>query len=98
MRGDYMPKLYEIWNSFFANINEIEKLVEPVAKRSFLTPKSALILIIIVDYQNTTISLDENSIKELCQKGLVEYTEKGIKPTSKGSILSKSLSSALKKL
>ena len=93
-----MPKLYEIWNSFFENINEIEKLIEPVAKRSFLTSKSALILIIIVDYQNTTISLDENSIKELCQKGLVEYNEKGIKPTSKGSILSKSLSSALKKL
>ena len=73
MRGDYMPKLYEIWNSFFENINEIEKLIEPVAKRSFLTPKSALILIIIVDYQNTTISLDENSIKAKMIYNIINY-------------------------
>lgn len=93
-----MSNLYDIWNSFFKNINEIEKIIEPVAKRSFLTSKEALILIIIADYQCTTLSLEENSIKVLCQKGLVEYTEKGIKATSKGSILAKSLSNALKKL
>lgn len=93
-----MSKLYEIWNSFFNNINEIENLIEPVAKRSFLNSKSALTLIIIADYQDVTISFDENTIKELCQKGFVEYTEKGIKATSKGSILAKSLSNALKKL
>ena len=92
-----MSTLYEIWNSFFENINNIEKFIEPIAKRSLLNSRSALILIIIADYPNKTITFDENSINELCQKGLIEYTEKGIKLTSKGSILAKSLSNALKK-
>ncbi len=93
-----MQKLYDIWKNFFENINEIEKLIEPIVKRSFLSSKSALTLIVINDFPNTEILFNENLIKELCQKGLVEYTEKGIKSTSRGAILAKSLSNTLQKL
>lgn len=93
-----MAELYNIWNNYFNSLTDIKKGIEPIAKRSGLTADSALFLIIINDYSSITPCGDENLIKPLCDKGLIEYNESMPLVTSKGAILAKSLSMALKKL
>ncbi len=93
-----MAGLYDIWNNFFNSLDSIKRGIEPIANRSGLTADSALLLIIINDYSDITPCENENLIKPLCDKGLIEYNESKPFVTSKGAILAKSLSMALKKL
>lgn len=92
-----MAELYNVWNSFWNKMEEIEKIIEPFAKRSMLTSQEALTLIVIGNYGKLNF-IDKNTIDELCKKGLTEYTENGVIATSKGAIIAKSLTGALNKL
>ncbi len=92
-----MAELYNVWNNFFNSLTELKGQIEPIAKRSGLTTDSALLLIIINDYSVITPCADEKIFKMLCDKGLIEYNESKPLVTSKGAILAKSLSMALKK-
>ena len=72
--------------------------MDEVDKKNGLDSSSALLLISIYGYPENKISANENSVKQLCDKGLVEYTEKGLLVTSRGSILAKSLTMSLKSI
>jgi hypothetical protein len=98
VRGDLVTELYNIFDAFFNALPEIENKMDAVAKKNGLDSSSALLLISIYGYPENKISANENSVKQLCDKGLAEYTEKGLIVTSRGAILAKSLELALKKL
>lgn len=92
-----MAELFNIWNNFWSNIQEIEKVIEPFAKRCMLTSHEALTLMIVSNYGVSELFNDKDLIGQLCKKGLIEYTENEIKVTSKGAIIAKSLIGALEK-
>lgn len=98
VRGDLVTELYNIFDAFFNALPEIENKMDAVAKKNGLDSSSALLLISIYGYPENKISANENSVKQLCDKGLAEYTKKGLIVTSRGAILAKSLELALKKL
>lgn len=93
-----MAELYNIFDAFFKALPEIKNKMDAVAKKNGLDSSSALLLFSVYSYPENKISSSEISIKKLCDKGLVEYTEKGLSVTSRGAILAKSLELAFKKL
>lgn len=92
-----LAELYNSWNNFFNSLSNIKKAVEPFALRSGLSADEALALIIVNDFPETVINLQENFTKMLCEKGLLEYNENGLKLNPKGKIIAKSVKDALKK-
>ena len=93
-----MGEFYNLWDNFFKVLPDIKKEMIAVANKNGLDIDAALLLIILNNYPEVKISAEENLINMLCNKGLCEYTEKGLAVTSRGAILAKSLSMALKKL
>ena len=98
IRGDKVTELYNIWNDFFKALPEIKSKIELSAKKNGLETESALLLITAYGYPENNVLTNEKFVKQLCEKGLAEYTEKGLTVTSRGAILAKSLESSLKKL
>ena len=93
-----MGECFNLWDSFFKALPEIRNKMDAYAKKNGLDVDSALLLISVYNYPENIITVNENSVKQLCDKGLVEYTEKGLLVTSRGSILAKSLTMSLKSI
>ena len=92
-----MGNLYNNWSNFWKTIPEIGKILEQPAKRSGLSVEAALLLLALYEHPDTEILINENLKKELCDKGIAEYTEKSLKINSKGAILGKSFKGMLEK-
>ena len=90
-----MDKKIEIFNDFFKILPSLEKCIENSAVRSGISSKAALYLLALnnSDFMEYIPEL----INELKNKGLIDYEENTLKPTSKGMILAKSFNNLLEK-
>ena len=85
-----MESLYSEFKNFFEILPKIKSIIEPYAKRSSLTSKQALLLMVINDFNEFDLSLYSDDIKVLANLGLItENNGKNI-ITGKGAILVKS--------
>ena len=85
-----MENLYTKFKEFFEILPRIESIIEPYAKRSGLTSKQSLLLIVINNFNDFDLSLYSDDITVLSNLGLI--TEKNGKNTvtGTGAILVKS--------
>lgn len=93
-----MGELFNLWDNFFKELPKIRNALETTALKNGLDVNCALFLVALFCYPTSEILADQNIIDVLCNKGLCEYNEKDVVVTSKGAILAKSLTIALKKL
>lgn len=82
--------LYDVWKEFFENLPKISATVEPYAKRSGITTRQALILILLNDFNDFDLTLLSDDIDALVELGYIAENNGQISVTGKGAILTKS--------
>ena len=81
----------DIFGLSFEFLPQLESYLEPIAKRSGLTSKEAIILMVLSDYKNISDLFNHSIFDSLISKGLV--TE-DLLLTGKGAIIAKSVITA----
>ena len=82
--------LYDVWKEFFENLPKISAAVEPYAKRSGITTRQALILILLNYFNDFDLTLVSGHIDALVKLGYIAKNNGQISVTGKGAILTKS--------
>ena len=82
-------KNYNLWCSFWNYLPEIREKIKSSASRSGISEDSAIILVLLSDFKDLNLPVNQKFIDELSDKGYVINNEKVIKLTSRGEILSK---------
>lgn len=86
-----MENLYTVWKDFFTKYDELLTCVSAVAKRSGLTERQALALILLNDFPEKSVLADTKDLEGLFLKGLARIDNGKTVLTGKGAILAKSL-------
>ncbi|MBR4123835.1 MAG: hypothetical protein IKY45_00775 [Clostridia bacterium] len=83
---------------FIKGLSELKKSIEPFAKKANISTDEALVLLAVFHSENEEICFNEKLVNTLIEKQLLEYNDKRLCLTGKGSIITKSLTSNLNRL
>lgn len=84
----------DIFGLSFEFLPQLETYLEPIAKRSGLTSKEAIVLMVLSDYKNISDLFNQSIFNCLKAKGLITDD---LSLTGKGAIIAKSVITAKNK-
>ena len=84
----------DIFGLSFEFLPQLESFLEPIAKRSGLTSKEAIVLMVLSDYKDISDLFNKSIYDSLKTKGIIA---EDLTLTGKGSIIAKSVITAKNK-
>lgn len=84
----------DIFGLSFEFLPQLESYLEPIAKRSGLTSKEAIVLMVLSDYKDISDLFNKSIFDSLKAKGIIA---EDLTLTGKGSIIAKSVITAKNK-
>ena len=91
-------KNLELFCLFIKGLSDFKITIEPFAKKVNISTDEALVLLAVFNNENEEICFNEKLVNTLIEKQLLEYNDKRLCLTGKGSIIAKSLTTNLNRL
>ncbi len=91
-------KYLELFCKFIKGLPDFKNSIEPFAKNANISGEEAIVLLSVFYNESYEISFNDNIRNQLIEKKLLEYNDKRLSLTGKGSIIAKSIISNLNRL